>query len=252
MSFEAGERCEASQHSTRAKSQRSLLMGRFSARRAQKVPPPLLPPRLNSFACETFWPPSPLLRVSHAKLSLHRLEPPGLVCIETVHPVDAAQSSAGWVSAVEGDVDAEVDGLGEEEARRIERHLFEELADAIEHGAGVVGVDGGEPTRVPGVPRLDELEGGRPSPDLADDDPVWPRPERVHDGSLPTVDGFLDEDLELVRRGALELAHVLDDVEPVAGLGRDLVEDGVRESSLAGAGGATDEDVGAIGDGARE
>jgi hypothetical protein len=59
-----------------------------------------------------------------------------------------------------------------------------------------------------------QLEGAAVA-DLADDDPVGAEAHRVHDRSLPGVDGGLDQDLDLVRRSALELRVVLDQVHAV-------------------------------------
>ena len=143
-------------------------------------------------------------------------------------------------------MNADVDDVREKRSRRGGDDFFEELADPIEHPACVVGVDGGDAAGVACVPGLGQLEGGRPSPDLSDHDSIGPRAKRVEDGPLPTVDRLLDEDLELVLGGALQLPHVLDDVEAVRGLLGDLVKDGVRQRGLAAARGAAHEDVGAV------
>ena len=84
-----------------------------------------------------------------------------------------------------------------------------------EHRARVVGVDRRDPAGMTGVPGLDELEGSNAASDLADDDSIRSGAERVHDRAVPTVDGLLDPELQLVRGRALKLAQILDDVEAV-------------------------------------
>ena len=67
---------------------------------------------------------------------------------------------------------------------------------------------------MPGVPRLQELE-GRAVAHLADEDPVGPVAHGGHDGVAPGVHRGLHEDLHLVRRLALKLRGVLNDEDAI-------------------------------------
>src|SRR5579871_3994316 len=184
--------------------------------------------------------------------SNYRLKEPAPVGLQAHNPIEATDAPTRWVGGVLRQVNADVDDLSNESARRGRDDLLEQLADAVEHSAGVICVDRAEATRMAGVPGLDQFEGGGPSPHLPDDDPIGSGPEGVHDRPLPPIDWLLDEDLQLVASGALELPHVLDDVEPVIGLVGDLGQDGVREGALPAAGRAADEDVGPVAHGSTD
>ncbi len=130
-------------------------------------------------------------------------------------------------------MNADVDDLREKRSQRGGDDFFKQLADPLEHPPRVIGVDGGDAAGVASVPGLGQLEGRRPSPDLSDDYSIGPRAKLVEDGALSSVNGLLNEYLELVLRGALKLPHVLDDVEAVRGLLGDLVKDSVGEGRLS-------------------
>src|SRR5437016_256579 len=91
------------------------------------------------------------------------------------------------------------------------------------------------------IPSLEHLE-GRWAPNLADDDAVGPKSQGVEDGATPRVSRFLHENLDLIRRRALELRGVLHEVHTVLGP-RDFAQEGIHKGGLAGSGAAPDEDV---------
>ena len=144
--------------------------------------------------------------------------------------------------AATGDVDDQVDGLGDEAALGGGAALHGELIEAGEGGGGGVGVDGGDAAGVSGVPGLQEVE-SLGAADLADDDAVGSEPEGEADerGERERRRGAEEDG---VGRVELELRHLFEDDEAVgAGEGGDLAEEGVGEGGLAGAGAAGDEDV---------
>ena len=156
--------------------------------------------------------------------------------------VDAGHAPAGGVRLVALDVHAELDGLGDERARRRVHDLLDELAEPIEHRARVVRVDGGDAARMARVPGLEELE-GRAVAHLADQDAIRAKPHRRHDGVAPRMHPRLHEHLQAVGRLALDLRRVLDDVDAVGRVLGDDLDERVGERRLARARPAADEDV---------
>src|SRR5580698_6937595 len=75
-------------------------------------------------------------------------ELPLAVRTERVHAVEARHATSSRVRLVALDVHAQLDGLGHERARRRVNDLLDELTEPSEHGARVVGVDGGDAARV--------------------------------------------------------------------------------------------------------
>src|SRR5436305_1090585 len=75
-----------------------------------------------------------------------------------------------------GDVDDEVDGLGDESPLGGGAALHGELVESGEGGGSGVGVDGGDAARVSSVPGLEGVE-GLGTAELADDDAVGSVPE---------------------------------------------------------------------------
>ena len=100
-----------------------------------------------------------------------------------------------------------------------------------------------------GAPGLQEIE-RLGAAHLADRDAVGPKPKRRADEIGERGRAVLGAQRHEVGRGALQLARVLDQHHPVAGLG-DLGEERVDQRGLAGRGAAGDEDVLALADGRR-
>ena len=92
-----------------------------------------------------------------------------------------------------------------------------------------------------GAPGLQQIERLRAA-HLADRDAVGPQAQRRADEIGERGRAVLGAQRHEVRRGALQLARILDQHDAVAGLG-DLGEQRVDQRGLAGRGAAGDEDV---------
>ena len=145
---------------------------------------------------------------------------PAAVGTATADAVESRKATAGGVRRVAPDVGADLDGLRHQLPRRGVDDFFDELTDAIEHRARVVGVDGREAPRVAGVPGFEQFECTAVS-HLTDQDAVRAKPHRRHDGVAPRMHPRLHENLQLIGRLALDLRRVLDDVDAIGScLGR--------------------------------
>ncbi len=124
----------------------------------------------------------------------------------------------------------------------------DQLLDPLEAGAGMVGMDGTDPAGMTGVPGFQEGE-GLAAADLADNDPVRPKPHCRLQQPLH-VDRVGRPHHHGVLRGALQLTGILDDDDAMLGCGpHHVVDDGIRERRFAGTGAADHEDVVTLRDG---
>ena len=96
-----------------------------------------------------------------------------------------------------------------------------------------------------GAPGLEQVERLGPA-HLADRDPVGPKAQGRADQVGERGDAILGAQRNEIGRGALQLARVLDQHHPVAGLG-DLGQQGIGQRRLASRGPARNEDVGPCG-----
>ena len=174
---------------------------------------------------------APMKACSRLARAGDRDEIPGTVGRETPHEVQPRQPPLPAEPRVTPDVDADVHGLRDDLSRRALGDLLDELAQAVERLPVVVGVQGPRAARVAGVPSLDELERRASLPDLADDDPVGPAAQSIHDRE-PRRERRLHVVLDAVGARALELRNVLDDEDAIL-RARDLREQGVHEGGLA-------------------
>ena len=139
------------------------------------------------------------------------------------------------------DMDHNIDRLGDKLFRYGYDRFLDELFKSGQSGPGAVGVNGGAPSRVAGVPCLQKRQGFRSSY-LSHHDPVG---AEAHGGSEQVVHGghtFLCPEKDGIRSGALQLQGVLDDHDPVVG-GGDLVENSIDQGGLAGAGTSGNQDI---------
>ncbi len=107
-------------------------------------------------------------------------------------------------------------------------------------------MDRADAARVARAPGLEQVERLGPA-NLADRDAVGPQTERGTDELRQRRDAILGSERHQVRRGALQLARVLDQHDAIAGLG-DLGKKRVDQGGLASGRPARDQDVATMGD----
>src|SRR5262245_9450127 len=87
-----------------------------------------------------------------------RLEPKPSCLVALAHAVDRRNRATRWMSRIASDVHTEMNGLRHHGAWCDGHDLLDQLTDSLEHAARIAGVDGRKPSRVTGIPSLDELE----------------------------------------------------------------------------------------------
>src|SRR5437773_1663256 len=130
--------------------------------------------------------------------------------------------------------------------------LLDEALETQEGRRGAVGVNSGDPARVPRVPRLEKGE-GLPAAHFSHDDSI--RTETHRDPDQPgQVRRIARMELHYVPRLAPELARVLEDHDSLRRVAErdDLPHQGVCERGLARCGPTRDDDVPALTDGIEE
>ena len=141
----------------------------------------------------------------------------------------------------------EIDGLGDQRAGDGDDGFLDELLEAAQRAERGAGVDGADAAGMAGAPGLEEIE-RLGAAHLADRNAIGAQAQRGADQIGERDDAVLGAQRHEVRRLALQLAGVLDQHDPVGGLG-DLGQQRVGERRLAGRGAAGDEDVLAFCDG---
>ena len=101
-------------------------------------------------------------------------------------------------------------------------------------------MDGRDPARMAGVPRLEEVQ-GLAAPHLADDDAVGAQSHGRPDERLEADAGRGPQGDDIFRV-AIKLARIFEDEDPL-GFPSDLGEEGIRERRLARRRAARDQDV---------
>ena len=158
-----------------------------------------------------------------------------------------SEPASGPSSGEDGD---EVDRLGDEGAGHGDHRLLDQLFKAPQSADRRAGVEGANAARMSGAPGFQEIERFG-SAHLANRDAVRPKPQGRADKVGQRGCALLGPKRDEVRGCALQLAGVLDEDHPVAGL-CDLGEDCVDERRLAGRCAAGDQNVLAIADGRLE
>ena len=122
--------------------------------------------------------------------------------------------------------------------------FLDELLEAAQRSEGGAGMQGADAAGMAGAPGLQEVQ-GLGAAHLADRDAIGPQAQRRSHEIGKRGGAVLGAERHQVRRGALQFAGVLDQHDPVAGLG-DLRQERVDQRRLAGRGAAGDEDIAAL------
>ena len=164
-----------------------------------------------------------------------------------IEPCDEGEFGEPARGAAAGEHGDDVDGLGDQRARHGDDGFLDELLEAAQRAERGAGVDGADAAGMAGAPGLQQVE-RLGAAHLADRNAVGAQAQRRAHEIGERGDAVLGAQRHEVRRGALQLARVLDQHDAVVGLG-DFGEQRVGERGLAGRGAAGDEDVAALGDG---